>query len=264
MNRLVGKKAPFFKMKAVIGNGEEFIDISLTDFKGKWLVLFFYPQDFTFVCPTELAEFSNRYSKFKEAGAELLAVSTDSEYSHQAWIQNGLGEITYPLASDKTMEVSSKYGVLLKKQGIALRGLFIIDKKQIVRYSVIHDLNIGRNTEEIFRVLKALQTNGLCGANWSEGEKTIDTISEKKESNLFHADSIVKIYTMPNCVYCKNTKNFLSEHNIPFEEINLETDKKGQDFMDSRGYTALPVTIVNGHEISGYAIKKIKQALSEK
>lgn len=263
MNRLVGKKAPFFKIKAVVGNGEEFIDISLNDYKGKWLVLFFYPQDFTFVCPTEITQFSKYYSKFKEVGAELLAVSTDSEYSHQAWIQNGLGEIQYPLAADKTMEVSSKYGVLLKKQGIALRGLFIIDKKQIIRYSVVHDLNIGRNTEETLRVLKALQTNALCGANWAEGEKTIDNVSEKKEEHALYTDSVIKIYTMPDCVYCKKTKDFLSKHSIVFEEINLETDKEGQDFMENRGYTALPVTVINGEEISGYAIKKIKNALSK-
>lgn len=263
MDRLVGNKAPEFKMKAVTGDGEIFFDVNLNDYKGKWLILFFYPLDFTFVCPTEITGFSDYYQKFKDVGAEILSVSADSEYSHQAWIRNGLGKIKFNMASDKTMKVCSEYGVLLENEGIALRGLFIIDDKQVIRYSVIHDLNVGRSMEETLRVLKALQTNGLCGANWSDGETTIDNSSplEEKFEPVIHGKA--KIYTLPGCVYCKTVKTFLSEHNVPYEEINLEIDKKGQKFMDSRGYTALPVTVINGQEISGYLIEKIKEALTK-
>lgn len=264
MNGLVGKKAPAFNMKAVTGNGEIFFNVNLDDYKGKWLVLFFYPQDFTFVCPTEITGFSDCYNKFKAVGAEILSVSTDSDYSHQAWIRNGLGKINFPMAADKTMSVSSEYGVLLENEGIALRGLFIIDNNQIVRYSVIHDLNVGRSMEETLRVLKALQTNGLCGANWSEGKNTIDNTTAEKEKFIPTAiKDRVKVYSLPDCVYCKTVKTFLLEHNIPFDDINLQTDKDGQAFMDNRGYTALPVTVVNGEEISGYYIDKIKEVLTK-
>lgn len=261
MDTLIGKKAPNFNMKAVTGDGENFININLEDYKGKWLILFFYPQDFTFICPTEITGFSDYYEKFKEAGADILAVSTDSEYSHQAWIKDGLGKINFPIAADKTMKVSADYGVLIENEGIALRGLFIIDKDQFIRYSVIHDLNVGRSMDETIRVLKAFQTGGLCGANWSEGQNTLNNSSSEKENFEPKVTDKVKIYTMPGCVYCKNIKTFLSEHNIPYEEINLQTDTKGQEFMDNRGYTKLPVTVINGHEISGYSINEIKKAL---
>lgn len=263
MKRLVGKKAPNFKMKAVTGNGEKFIDITLDDYKDKWLVMFFYPLDFTFICPTEITGFSRYYQKFKDINAEILSVSIDSEYSHQAWIRNGLGEINFPMASDKTMKISSDYGVLLENEGISLRGLFIIDDKQTVCYSVIHDLNVGRSMDETLRVLKALQTKGLCSANWSEGDKTIEDFSNSKENFNLNTNEKVKIYTMPDCSYCKGVKEFLSENHILYEEINLQTDKDGQKFMDTRGYTALPVTVIKDNEIVGYNLEKIKKTLLE-
>lgn len=170
MERLVGVKAPDFCMQAVTGDGEDFIDVKLEDYKGKWLVLFFYPLDFTFVCPTEISAFSEQYDKFKDLNADILSVSIDSIYSHQTWIEGELGKIKFPMASDKTMKVSKDYGVLIEEDGVALRGLFIIDPKQNVKYSVIHDLNVGRSIEETLRVLKALQTGGLCAIDWSEGD----------------------------------------------------------------------------------------------
>lgn len=261
MERLIGKKAPAFTMNAVTGDGETLYPVHLEDYRGKWLALFFYPLDFTFVCPTEITGFSENYEQFKQCGAEILGVSADSEYCHQAWVRDGLGKIKFPLASDKTLSVASDYGVLLEDEGIALRGLFLIDEEQIIRYSVIHDLNVGRSTQETLRVLKALQTKGLCGANWSVGESPLnDPILQ--ESFQPSQSSSVKVYSMPGCSYCKNVKAYLTEHNIAFEEIDLETNKIGQAFMDSRGYTALPVTVIGDKEISGYRLEEIKKALS--
>jgi alkyl hydroperoxide reductase subunit AhpC len=173
MERLVGKAAPNFKMPAVTGEGDKFTEVKLEDYKGKWLVMFFYPLDFTFVCPTEITGFSKRADSFKEAGAELLTVSCDSQYSHQAWIQGSLGKINFPMASDKTGSVSKDYGILIEEEGISLRGLFIIDPEGIVRYSVVHDLNVGRSVDETLRVLKAFKTGGLCAIDWNEGEDTL-------------------------------------------------------------------------------------------
>lgn len=170
MERLVGNPAPNFSMKTVLGNGEDFGKVTLEDYKGKWLVMFFYPLDFTFVCPTEITGYSKRYDEFKKEGAELLGVSTDSEHSHKAWINGDLGKLNFPLASDMTQRVSKDYGILVDEEGIALRGLFIIDPEGVIRYSVVHDLNVGRSVDETLRVLKALKTGGLCPVNWDEGE----------------------------------------------------------------------------------------------
>jgi peroxiredoxin 2/4 len=178
MERLVGKNAPDFKMEAVSGNGEDFIEVTLSGYKDKWLVLFFYPLDFTFVCPTEISGISKRIDEFKKLNSEVLGVSIDSKFSHKAWISTnaengGLGKISYPLASDITKSVSRNYGVLIEEDGIALRGLFIIDPKGFVRYSVVHDLNVGRSVDETLRVLQGLQSGGLCPIDWHPGENTL-------------------------------------------------------------------------------------------
>jgi len=176
--RLVGKPAPDFTMLST--KNLETLDekVSLSDYRGKWLVLFFYPADFTFVCPTEITAFNDRVQEFQDANCEILGVSVDNVYSHRAWIktpkeQGGLGPVNYPLASDITKEVSKAYQVLLEDEGIALRGLFIIDPEGIVRYQVVHDNNIGRNVDEVLRVLEALQAGGLCAANWKPGQELL-------------------------------------------------------------------------------------------
>lgn len=173
MDRIVGRKAPEFQMNTCLGDGSEFGKVNLSDYKGKWLVMFFYPLDFTFVCPTEITGYSKRIEEFKKEGAEVLAVSVDSEHSHKAWINSSLGKINFPIASDMTKKVSSDYGVLLEDAGVALRGLFIIDPEGVVRYSVIHDLNVGRSVDETLRVLKALKSGGLCPVDWEEGENLL-------------------------------------------------------------------------------------------
>lgn len=175
-DRLVGKKAPEFAMDMAYGNGEEFGRVSLDDYKGKWLVLFFYPLDFTFVCPTEITAISDAAAQFKAMNAEILGVSVDSIHSHRAWIntpvdQNGLGKLNFPLASDITKQVSRDYGVLIEEEGIALRGLFIINPEGELQYQVVHHNNVGRSVEETHRVLEALQSGGLCPIGWKKGDK---------------------------------------------------------------------------------------------
>ena len=170
MSRLVGKPAPEFALNAVTGNGQEFIQTKLDDYKGKWLVLFFYPLDFTFVCPTEITGYSKRIEDFKALNTEVLGVSVDSEHSHKAWINSDLGQLTFPLASDMTKKVSDAYGVLIEEAGIALRGTFIINPDGVLQYAVVHDLKVGRSVDETLRVLKALQTGGLCPIDWEDGD----------------------------------------------------------------------------------------------
>ncbi|SRR5581483_8234418 len=177
----VGEAAPDFTM-AIARPGDTpkttGTKISLSDYRGKWLVLFFYPLDFTFVCPTEITALSDRYEEFEELGADILGVSTDSVYSHLAWMNtpredNGIAGLQYPLASDITKQVARDYGVLVEDQGIALRGLFIIDPNGVLQYSVVNNLNIGRSTDETLRVLQALQTGGLCPSDWKPGKSLL-------------------------------------------------------------------------------------------
>ena len=167
----VGQRAPEFTTRAVIGNDVK--DISLADYRGKWTVLFFYPLDFTFICPTEITEFSKRIDEFKELNAVVLGASVDSEHSHKAWIKNGLGELKFPLLSDMTREISRQYGVLLEDAGHSLRGTFIIDPEGKLQWSLVHANGVGRSVSEVLRSLQALQTGELCPVEWKPGQKTL-------------------------------------------------------------------------------------------
>ncbi|NUQ63261.1 MAG: peroxiredoxin [Pirellulales bacterium] len=178
MSVLVTKQAPDFKAQAVMPDGA-FKEVSLADYRGKYVVLFFYPLDFTFVCPTEIIAFSEAISQFEKLNVQVLGCSIDSHYTHLAWrntprTQGGLGEIKYPLVSDLNKQISTDYGVLASG-GVALRGLFLIDKNGVVRHQLVNDLPLGRSVEEAVRVVKALQyfeANGeVCPANWKEGAK---------------------------------------------------------------------------------------------
>jgi peroxiredoxin 2/4 len=174
----VGHAAPDFNMPSTKNMETLAENVKLSDYAGKWLVLLFYPLDFTFVCPTELTAFSDRYDEFQGIGAEIVGVSTDSAYSHRAWIntprdKGGIEGLQYPLAADMLASVAESYGVLIDGAGIALRGLFIIDPNGVLKYSVVHDLNIGRSTDETLRVIQALQTGGLCAAEWKPGQSTL-------------------------------------------------------------------------------------------
>ncbi|QUV84681.1 peroxiredoxin [Chloracidobacterium aggregatum] len=174
----VGQPAPGFDMASTKNPDTLKERVKLEDYRGKWLVLFFYPLDFTFVCPTEVTGFSDRLDEFHAINAEVLGVSTDSVYSHKAWLEtprekNGVAGTKYPLASDITKAVSRNYGVLIESEGIALRGLFIIDPEGVLQYQVVHSLNIGRSVDEVLRVLQALQSGGRCPVNWKPGQENI-------------------------------------------------------------------------------------------
>ena len=165
---MIDQPAPQFVTDAVVGDGE-IAKISLQDYKGKWVVLFFYPLDFTFVCPTELTQFRDRLIDFTAAEAQVLGCSVDSVHSHQRWLKDDLGNLGYPLLSDLTKRISRDYGVLIESAGIATRGTFIIDPDQTIQYIGIHNTSVGRDANEILRVLQALQTGELCGAGWKQG-----------------------------------------------------------------------------------------------
>lgn len=167
----VGREAPDFNLEGVDTDGE-FKNFSLENHKGQWTVLFFYPLDFTFVCPTEITQFSDQISDFKNLDAVVYGCSTDSVHSHKAWLKE-LGKLNFPLLSDMTHEVSEDYNVLIPEEGVALRGTFIIDPEGILRYAVYNDLSVGRNVDEILRVLNALQTGELCPVNWNPGQGTL-------------------------------------------------------------------------------------------
>ena len=178
--RMVGKQAPRFEMEAVLPN-KEFGKVSLEENmrNGKWTVLFFYPMDFTFVCPTEITAISDRHDEFDDLDAVVIGASTDTIHTHLAWIktdrkENGLGDLNYALAADTNHTVTRDYGVLIEDNGIALRGLFIINPEGELMYQVVHHYNIGRDVDEVLRVLQALQTGGLCPANWKPGQATLN------------------------------------------------------------------------------------------
>lgn len=175
----IQKEAPDFTAPAVMPDGS-FQELSMKDYRGKYTVLFFYPLDFTFVCPTELIALDEKLDEFKKRNAEVIGISVDSQYSHYAWRnlpreKGGVGNLGYPLVSDLDKAISTAYGVLLEKPGIALRGLFIIDKKGVLRHITINDLPLGRNVDDILRVLDAIQFNEqygeVCPANWKKGEE---------------------------------------------------------------------------------------------
>ncbi|TSB45313.1 peroxiredoxin [Alkalicoccobacillus porphyridii] len=177
--RMVGKQAPRFDMEAVFPN-KEFGRVSLEENmkNDQWTVLFFYPMDFTFVCPTEITSLSDRNDEFEDLDAVIVGVSTDTIHTHKAWIntsrdENGLGDLNYSLAADTNHSVSREYGVLIEDEGVALRGLFIIDPEGELKYSVVNHNDIGRDVDETLRVLQALQTGGLCPANWKPGQATL-------------------------------------------------------------------------------------------
>lgn len=178
----VGQAAPDFTATAVYD--QEFKTIKLSDYRGKYVVLFFYPLDFTFVCPTEITAFSDRYDEFKSLNTEILGVSVDSEFSHLAWTQTdrksgGVGDLNYPLVADIKKEISAAYNVLDPDAGIALRGLFLIDKDGIIQHATINNLAFGRSVDETLRTLQAIQyvqshPDEVCPANWKPGEATMN------------------------------------------------------------------------------------------
>lgn len=191
MCALVTKEAPDFTAQAVMPDNT-FAELKLSSYRGKYVVLFFYPLDFTFVCPSEIIAFDHALARFREKNAEVIGVSVDSHFTHLAWKntpreKGGIGNVQYPIVSDLTKEIARSYGILLN-DSVALRGLFLIDKEGIIRHALINDLPLGRNVDEALRVLDALQFTEkhgeVCPANWREGEEAMKPTADGVASYL--------------------------------------------------------------------------------
>jgi peroxiredoxin (alkyl hydroperoxide reductase subunit C) len=193
MSHLIGQKAPDFTAPAVLGNDEITKEFTLSKLAGKYVVLFFYPLDFTFVCPTEILEFNRKLDQFTERGVEVVGVSVDSQYSHLAWKntpvnKGGIGSIRYPLVADLSKQISKDYGVLLENAGIALRGTFLIDKEGVVKHATLNDPALGRSIDETLRLVDALkhteEYGEVCPAGWSKGDDAMKPTSDGVASYL--------------------------------------------------------------------------------
>jgi peroxiredoxin (alkyl hydroperoxide reductase subunit C) len=193
MPQIVGRKAPEFALEGVL-NGK-FHTYRLSDYKGKWVVLFFYPLDFTFVCPTEILAFSDRLAEFKKVGAEVFGASVDSKFSHLAWTEKpreegGIKSLAYPLLEDLKKELAEEYGVLDEAGAVALRGLFLIDPDGIVQHATVNNLGVGRSVDETLRVLQAFQFvrehGEVCPADWKPGAKTMKADWDKSKDYFAH------------------------------------------------------------------------------
>ena len=171
----VGDQFPEFNLKAILPGSGDFQDISHSTYKGKWLVIFFYPKDFTFVCPTELKGFSDMNKDFQERNAQILTASVDSEFVHLAWRNQSeeLKDLAFPMLSDIKRELSAELGILDMKEGVSQRAAFIVDPDRIIRFVYVTDLSVGRSPKEVLRVLDALQTGELCPCGWEKGQKTL-------------------------------------------------------------------------------------------
>ncbi len=193
MSALVGKKAPDFTAKTVSPDNE-FVDFTLSDLKNKYVILFFYPLDFTFVCPTEIVAFDKKLDEFKKRDCEVVSVSVDSHFTHLAWKntpldQGGIGQIRYPMVSDLSQNISKDYGVFFEGASVAYRGLFLIDKEGVVRHQLVNDLPLGRSVDEALRTLDALRFvdkhgDEVCPADWKEGDEAMKASADGVASYL--------------------------------------------------------------------------------
>ena len=173
----IGDNIPAFDLESVVSieNGKEFKRINQASHAGKWLVLFAWPMDFTFICPTEIAEFGKRNADFADRDAQILGLSTDTHFVHLAWRKNhpDLKTLPFPMLADTKRELSNALGILHKQDGVPLRATFIVDPEGIIRWVSVNDLNVGRNVAEVVRTLDALQTDELCPCNWQKGQPTL-------------------------------------------------------------------------------------------
>lgn len=173
----IGDRFPSFALKGVVSTdlSKAFVDFTDQTYGNQWQIYFFWPKDFTFVCPTEIAEFGQLYSEFKDRDTEVFGVSTDSEFVHLAWKQqkDELRDLPFPMLSDIKRELSSELGIVDKQEGVAKRAVYIVDPQGIIRFTMVTDLKVGRNPREVLRVLDALQTDELCPCNWQKGDQPI-------------------------------------------------------------------------------------------
>ncbi|TAK78211.1 MAG: peroxiredoxin [Gammaproteobacteria bacterium] len=178
----IGDQFPSFNLKGVISADAKhaFTEMNSSNAAGKWAVFFFWPKDFTFVCPTEIAAFGRLHQEFVDRDAQVFGVSTDSEFVHLAWKQQKeeLRDLPFPMLADIKRELTESLGVLDKSEGVAQRATFIVDPEGTIRFVMVTDLNVGRNPQEVLRVLDALQTDELCPCNWHKGEKTLEAVGE--------------------------------------------------------------------------------------
>ena len=176
--KTVGDRIPSFRLAATVSRerGKEFQELTEQSFAGKWLVLFSWPLDFTFVCPTEIAEFGKRNRDFADRDAQVLGLSLDSEFVHLAWRNQhaDLKDLPFPMLADKKRELCEALGILHPREGIPLRATFVVDPEGVIRFASVHDLDVGRNVDEVLRTLDALQTGELCPCNWQKGDKTLE------------------------------------------------------------------------------------------
>lgn len=176
--RTVGEQFPEFRLKAVVSTaeGEEFDEVSSHSHEGKWKVVFFWPMDFTFVCPTEIAGFAKRNQDFLDRDAIVLGASTDTHYVHLAWRKQNpdLADVPYPMLADHKRELSGALGILHPQEGVPLRATYIVDPGGVIRWVSVNDLSVGRSVDEVLRVLDALQTDELCPCNWVRGQPTLE------------------------------------------------------------------------------------------
>ena len=190
MTTLIGNSAPAFDLPCTRFPDPARSRVALDDYRGRWLVLVFYPRDFSLVCPTELIGLSQRFDEFAGHGCDLLGISCDSVESHERWIatpraRGGLGGLSFPLASDLDGAVARSYGVYQERQSLAVRGLYIIDPEGLVQYQVVHNLSVGRRSQEVLRVLMALQSGGLCREEWMSDHQTFDPFTALRPGNYF-------------------------------------------------------------------------------
>jgi alkyl hydroperoxide reductase subunit AhpC len=175
--KTIGESIPEFHLQAVVSldPGKEFQQITRESFPGSWRVLFFWPMDFTFICPTEIAEFGRRHGEFTERGAQVLGASTDTHWVHLAWRNQhpALRDLPYPMLADTKRELATALGVLHKDEGVPLRATFVVDPDHVIRHVSVNDLSVGRNVDEVLRVLDALQTDQLTPCNWKKGDPTL-------------------------------------------------------------------------------------------
>lgn len=167
----IGRPAPEFSAQAVVNNDMK--EVNLRDYRGKWVVLFFYPLDFTFVCPTEIKGFNANIEEFNKLNCQVIGASVDSVYSHKAWMDADLGPVAFPMISDITHRISRDYGVLSEDAGISFRGVFLIDPDGVLRSYMVNDLPVGRSVDEVLRLVQAFQSGELCPVGWKPGQQTL-------------------------------------------------------------------------------------------
>ena len=277
---LVGRIAPDFEIFCTCNFGELKCKFKLSDYRGRWLVLVFYPQDFSLICPTELTAFNNNYEKFVKANADILAISTDTMENHDRWVKTpiehgGISALKFPLGSDVDFRVSKLYHVFGDTQKLALRGVFIIDPNSVIQYQSIHNLNVGRRIEEILRILNALQTGGLCAENWLPGDSVIDCAIELRPGMVIANYSIEEVIGKGGFATVYRAYDRLLERNVALKILHVSNEQQTSITNEAKLSAALNhpnvCTVFHVEESKGFPVivmeylpgKTLKERLTE-